>query len=41
MDTVTSTTGKTSRVGKRPIDLPKGVSASVSGQSIEINHGRI
>jgi large subunit ribosomal protein L6 len=35
MDTA-ATTSKTSRIGKRPIDLPKGVSAKVSGQSIEI-----
>lgn len=27
---------KTSRVGKRPIDLPKGVTASVNGRKIEI-----
>jgi len=25
-----------SRIGKRPVDLPSGVSASVSGQTIEI-----
>jgi large subunit ribosomal protein L6 len=35
MDTA-ATAGKTSRVGKRPIDLPKGVTARVSGQSIEV-----
>jgi large subunit ribosomal protein L6 len=35
MDTAV-TTGKTSRVGKRPIDLPKGVTATVSGKSIEV-----
>ena len=35
MDTAV-TTGKTSRVGKRPIELPKGVSATVSGKSIEV-----
>ena len=35
MDT-TTTTGKTSRIGKRPIDLPKGVSATVSGKNIEV-----
>jgi hypothetical protein len=28
----TATDGKTSRVGKRPIELPKGVTATVSGQ---------
>jgi large subunit ribosomal protein L6 len=27
---------KTSRVGKRPIDLPKGVTANVSGRKIEV-----
>ena len=27
---------KTSRVGKRPIDLPKGVTANVSGRSIDV-----
>ena len=27
---------KTSRVGKRPVDLPKGVTATVQGRSIEI-----
>jgi large subunit ribosomal protein L6 len=35
MDTAT-TAGKTSRIGKRPIDLPKGVSATVTGKSIEV-----
>jgi large subunit ribosomal protein L6 len=35
MDTAASTS-KTSRVGKRPIDLPKGVSATVSGRNIEV-----
>ena len=35
MDTA-ATTGKTSRVGKRPIDVPKGVTATVSGQSIDL-----
>ena len=35
MDTAT-TAGKTSRVGKRPIDLPKGVTATVSGKKIEV-----
>ena len=35
MDTAASTS-KTSRIGKRPIELPKGVSATVSGKSIEI-----
>lgn len=28
--------GKTSRVGKRPIDLPKGVTAAVNGRKVEI-----
>jgi large subunit ribosomal protein L6 len=27
---------KTSRVGKRPIDLPKGVTAAISGRTVEI-----
>jgi large subunit ribosomal protein L6 len=35
MDTAI-TTGKTSRVGKRPIELPKGVTATVSGRTIEV-----
>ncbi len=35
MDTAT-TAGKTSRIGKRPIELPKGVSATVSGRNIEV-----
>jgi large subunit ribosomal protein L6 len=35
MDT-TTTVSKTSRIGKRPIELPKGVSANVSGKSIEV-----
>jgi large subunit ribosomal protein L6 len=35
MDTA-ATTSKTSRVGKRPIDLPKGVTATVSGRNIEV-----
>jgi large subunit ribosomal protein L6 len=35
MDTAT-TAGKTSRVGKRPIELPKGVTATVSGSKIEV-----
>jgi large subunit ribosomal protein L6 len=35
MDTAV-TTGKTSRIGKRPIELPKGVSATVSGRNIEV-----
>jgi large subunit ribosomal protein L6 len=35
MDTAASTS-KTSRIGKRPIDLPKGVTATVSGRNIEI-----
>jgi len=37
MDTVTTTaTVKTSRVGKRPIELPKGVTATVNGRTIEV-----
>lgn len=35
MDTA-ATTSKTSRVGKRPIELPKGVTATVTGKNIEI-----
>ena len=35
MDTA-ATAVKTSRVGKRPIDLPKGVTATVSGKNIEV-----
>jgi large subunit ribosomal protein L6 len=34
--TTTPAAGKTSRVGKRPIDLPKGVSADIKGRNIEI-----
>ena len=26
-----------SRIGKRPVELPSGVSASVSGQTVEVN----
>ncbi len=36
MDTPTTTAGKTSRIGKRPIELPKGVTATVSGKNIEV-----
>jgi large subunit ribosomal protein L6 len=36
MDTATTTGAKTSRVGKRPIELPKGVSATVNGRNIEV-----
>jgi len=37
MDTDTnSVVSKTSRVGKRPIDLPKGVSVSVAGRTVEV-----
>ncbi len=35
MDT-TANASKTSRIGKRPIDLPKGVSATVKGRDIEV-----
>jgi large subunit ribosomal protein L6 len=28
--------GKMSRIGKKPVELPKGVSATVSGQSVEV-----
>jgi large subunit ribosomal protein L6 len=34
--TSTASTPKTSRVGKRPIDLPKGVTANISGRSIDV-----
>lgn len=34
--TSTASTSKTSRVGKRPIDLPKGVTANISGRSIDV-----
>ena len=27
---------KTSRVGKRPVDVPKGVTVTVKGRSVEI-----
>jgi large subunit ribosomal protein L6 len=40
MDPVTThssaSTSKTSRVGKRPIEIPKGVTANVSGRSIDV-----
>ncbi len=36
MDTPAVATGKTTRVGKRPIDLPKNVTATVSGRNIEV-----
>jgi large subunit ribosomal protein L6 len=37
METTTLESGaKTSRVGKRPIDLPKGVSAALTGRTCEI-----
>jgi large subunit ribosomal protein L6 len=36
MDTVATTTGKTSRVGKRPIDVPKGVTATITGRTIDL-----
>lgn len=32
----TTSTSKTSRVGKRPIDVPKGVTATVNGKNIEV-----
>ena len=31
-----ASTSKTSRVGKRPIDLPKGVTATISGRKIDV-----
>ena len=36
MTTPAVTTSKTSRVGKRPIDVPKGVTATVNGKNIEV-----
>ena len=36
MDTATTPGSKTSRIGKRPIELPKGVSATVCGRNIEV-----
>lgn len=36
MDVQTNLGAKTSRIGKRPIDVPKGVTVSVSGGSVEI-----
>jgi large subunit ribosomal protein L6 len=39
MDAATTQTGeasKTSRVGKRPVDVPKGVTVTVKGRSVEI-----
>ncbi|EYF06698.1 50S ribosomal protein L6 [Chondromyces apiculatus] len=35
-ETTESKTSKTSRVGKRPVELPKGVAASVNGRNVEI-----
>jgi large subunit ribosomal protein L6 len=34
--TASSSAPKTSRVGKRPIDIPKGVTATVTGRAIEV-----
>jgi large subunit ribosomal protein L6 len=39
MDTVTATQGeasKTSRVGKRPIDVPKGVTVTLNGRTVDV-----
>jgi large subunit ribosomal protein L6 len=36
MDTAAVNAPKTSRVGKRPIELPKGVTATVNGRNIEV-----
>ena len=36
MDTPATSTSKTSRVGKRPIELPKGVTANVANRKIEV-----
>ena len=32
----TAVISKTSRVGKRPIEIPKGVTATVNGRTVEI-----
>lgn len=34
--TQSSETSKTSRVGKRPVDVPKGVTVTIKGRSVEI-----
>lgn len=39
MDTVTATNGeasKTSRIGKRPIDVPKGVTVTFNGRAVDV-----
>jgi large subunit ribosomal protein L6 len=40
MDTVTTATNgeasKTSRIGKRPIDVPKGVTVAINGRTVEV-----
>lgn len=36
MDTAAVSTSKTSRVGKRPVDLPKGVTATVNGRTVDV-----
>lgn len=39
MDTVTATnaeTSKTSRIGKRPIDVPKGVTVTINGGNVDV-----
>ena len=30
-----------SRIGKKPVELPSGVSATVTGQTIEVNGGQL
>jgi large subunit ribosomal protein L6 len=36
MDTAAENASKTSRVGKRPIDVPKGVTVTVNGKNVEV-----
>jgi large subunit ribosomal protein L6 len=36
MDTAAVSTSKTSRVGKRPVDLPKGVTATLNGRTVDV-----
>lgn len=36
MDTAAVSTSKTSRVGKRPVELPKGVTATLNGRMVDV-----
>ncbi len=36
MDTAAQNASKTSRIGKRPIDVPKGVTVTVNGKNVEV-----